>query len=391
MTMSTVLNIDEFDCRSAPCCRFTITEPVIFDLDVELVVSPPGREPEHRHLGAAGIDVSWLPEGGYQLDCSVDAGWPAGTELELILRDRGPDGVREQGRANGRLAAKPDFSAGWRLGAAADSVPVEQLSWAQGGGNWVFRHFDHAARTIIHLMFNDHPFLRGDILDVGCGDGITDLSLALRKRPRRLVGVDPFRGYERLPEICRDHYLPESLLRCPGLEYRPDDGNDLRFGDNEFDVVLSWGSLEHIAGGYRQTLEEIRRVLRPGGLFFAHPGLFYGSTGNHLGEFFDDPWIHLKLEREELRQRVLSGRPRYMDRAGEEASPAQYWQWFTELNPITVPGFEREMRELGFEPWRFALRTDPVVEYSSEMVDYDMTTLGISELYAVFVSRKQAE
>jgi SAM-dependent methyltransferase len=240
-------------------------------------------------------------------------------------------------------------------------------------------------------MFNDHPYLRGDILDVGCGDGITDLSLALRKRPRRLVGVDPFRGYERLPEICRDHYLPESLLRCPGLEYRPDDGNDLRFGDNEFDVVLSWGSLEHIAGGYRQTLEEIRRVLRPGGLFFAHPGLFYGSTGNHLGEFFDDPWIHLKLEREELRQRVLSGRPRYMDRAGEESSPAQYWQWFTELNPITVQGFEREMRELGFEPWRFALRTDPVVEYSPEMVDYDMTTLGISELYAVFVSRKQSE
>jgi hypothetical protein len=122
--MSTVLKIDEFDCRSAPCCRFTVSEPVIFDLDVELVASPPGQEPEHRHLGAAGIDVSWLPEGGYRLECPIDNGWPAGTELELILRDRGPDGLREQGRANGRLAVKPDFSAASRLGAAPDSAPV---------------------------------------------------------------------------------------------------------------------------------------------------------------------------------------------------------------------------------------------------------------------------
>lgn len=389
--MTTVLNIDEFDCRESPVCRFTVTEPVIFDLDVELVASPPGREPEHRHLGAAGIDVSWLPEGSYRLECPIDADWPAGTTLELILRDRGPDGVREQGRVADQLPERPDYSAGWRLGAAAGSVPVEALSWAQRGDNWLFRHFDHAARTIIHLMFDDSPMLRGDILDVGCGDGITDLSLALRKRPRRLVGVDPFRGYERLPEICRTHHLPASVLECPGLEYRSDDGNDLHFADNEFDVVLSWGSLEHIAGGYHRTLEEIRRVLRPGGLFFAHPGLYFGSTGNHLGEFFDDPWIHLKLDREELREKVLAGRPRYMDRAGEESSPAQYWQWFTELNAITVPGFEREMRELGFEPWRFALRTDPIVEYTKELQSYDMTTLGISELYAVFVSRKDEE
>lgn len=389
--MDRTLEIDSFDCGQAPVCLFRVTDTLLFDLDAELVATPPGGEREQRHLGAAGIDVSWLPEGGYRLECPVDAGWPAGTSLELIFYDRGPDGMREQARVSGRIAEAPGFSAGWRLGSAAGSVPVEDLSWSRRGENWLFRHFDHAARTIIHLMFDDHPKLRGDVLDVGCGDGITDLSLALRKRPRRLVGVDPFRGYERLPQICRDHHLPESVLQCPGLEFRPDDGNELGFANNEFDVVLSWGSLEHIAGGYHQTLTEIRRVLRPGGLFFAHPGLYFGSTGNHLGEFFDDPWIHLKLDRDELRQRVLSGRPRYMDRAGEESSPAQYWQWFTELNAITVPGFELEMRELGFEPWRFALRTDPVVEYSPELVGYDMTTLGISELYAVFVNRKPGE
>ena len=40
------------------------------------------------------------------------------------------------------------------------------------------------------------------------------------------------------------------------------------------------------------------------------------------------------------------------------ATPEQYWQWFTELNPITVAGFEKELRSLGFEPWRVAIRTE---------------------------------
>ena len=33
---------------------------------------------------------------------------------------------------------------------------------------------------------------------------VADLGLALRWRPERFVGVDPFRGYERLPQIVRD-------------------------------------------------------------------------------------------------------------------------------------------------------------------------------------------
>lgn len=382
------ITLTRFDIDANPVCTFTVHAAVIFDLDAELIVRRPGKEPLHLHLGAAGIDACWLPAGDYRLDCPVHADWAAGTGLELIVRVRNPEGMIEAGRAHAGLDAAPPIAGGWKLTSQPGTTPVERLSWARKDGNWFFRHFDHAARTLIHLLFDDHPSLRGDILDVGCGDGLIDLGIALRKRPQRLVGVDPFRGYERLPAICRAHHLPASVLDCPGLEFRPDDGNALDFGDDCFDVVLSWGSLEHIAGGYQQTLDEIRRVLRPGGLFFVHPGLYYGSGGNHLGEFFDDPWIHLKLDREDLRKRVLTTPPRYMDRAGEECRPEQYWRWFEELNPITVDGFEKEMRALDFEPWRFALRTDPVVEYTPELQRYSMTALGLSELYAVFVSRK---
>ncbi|NKI34349.1 class I SAM-dependent methyltransferase [Wenzhouxiangella sp. XN79A] len=361
-----------------------IRAAAVFDVDAHLRITRPDGTVEDRHLGGAGIDPAWLPRGRYRLELPSDPEWPIGTQLDVGISLGAPTGRTALDRVTFEVSTRADHASGWRLGSYAGSPSIEKLSWSQGPSSWFYRHFDHAARVVIDLMFADHPKLRGDVLDVGCGDGITDLGIALRKQPKRFVAVDPFKGYERLPEICKEHHLPPEVIEQSGIDFRPDSGNALDLEDDSFDAVLSWGSLEHIAGGYAQTLSEIKRVLRPGGLFFAHPGLFYGSAGNHLGEFFDDPWIHLKLDREELKERVLAGTPRYMDRAGETSPPEQYWQWYTELNPIKLPDFEQELRGMGFEPWRFALRTDPVVEYTPELQGYDMVALGISELYGVF-------
>ena len=140
--------------------------------------------------------------------------------------------------------------------------------------------------------------------------------------------------------------------------------------------------------GRSRALAEIRRVLKKDGLLFAHPGLYYGALGNHLGEFFDDPFIHLKLPPEELRRRVLEKEPERMDRAGHIATPEEYWQWYTELNRITVAGFEMELRDLGFEPWRVAVRSSDLVEYTPEMQGYPMQDLATAELYLSAWNRK---
>ena len=166
----------------------------------------------------------------------------------------------------------------------------------------------------------------------------------------------------------------------------------LPFEDDHFDVVISWGSLEHIAGGYAQALAEIRRVLRPDGLLMVHPGLFYSDVGNHLGEFRfarEEPYVHLKRSREWLREQVLTSEPDRIDRSGDHATPAQYWQWFTELNPITVAGFERELRAAGFEPWRVALRTHDRVDYTPELQNYAFVDLAVGELYVSAYNRKR--
>ncbi len=206
---------------------------------------------------------------------------------------------------------------------------------------------------------------------------------------RNWWGSTPSSGYEKLPEIARANHLPDDVVP-KSLRFLPADANRLPFTDDRFDAVISWGSVEHIAGGYLQALREIKRVLKPDGLLFIHPGLYYSNFGHHLGEFSSEPFFHLKKPREELERLVLGTRPQVMDRAGLVATPAQYWQWFNELNPITVTRFEQELRALEFEPWRVAIRTEGLVEYTPEILSYPMQDLANNELYVSCVSRKRS-
>ena len=379
---------------------FEVVADAAFDLDLTLDFVHAEREVcvARRQYRADGRDASWLPRGRYRFEA-----W-----APRLALPPGPYRIRvglwHQVRGRPVAAAEREFahrvgagegqgpSLAFELAALPGTTPVSELSWRRGAGDWFHKHFDHAARTVLSYMLGDSPLLDGRVLDVGCGDGITDLGMFLRRRPERLVGIDPFHGYERLLEVARANHLP--IERLPeGLEFLPADANSIPFPDDHFDVVVSWGSLEHIAGGYHAALDEIRRVLRPDGLLFAHPGLYYSDIGNHLGEFAfarDEPYVHLKKDPETLKRLVLSSEPDRMDRSGHVATPAEYWQWYTELNPITVRGFEQDLRARGFEPWRVAIRTHERVDYTPELQRYPMQDLAEGELYVSAYNRKHA-
>jgi SAM-dependent methyltransferase len=374
-----------------------VDSALLFQPDAQVQVLPAEGDQVLYSLDlSASLPIAWLPRGEYELRCHLhDLALPPGDyRLRLILFGEVARERRVLAEARVPFSFTQSTSTGglqqaaWSLRSKPGTVPVEDLAWNRGHADWFFRHFDHAALVVTDYLLQQHPLLKGRILDVGCGDGLIDLGIFLRMQPEELVGIDPFKGFERLPGVLEANHLPADLLDDPRLRFRAEDGNAIPYPDDYFDVVVSWGSLEHIAGGYAQTLREIRRVLKKDGLLFVHPGLYYGALGNHLGEFFEDPFIHLKLPPEDLRQAVLNTPPKRMDRAGHVATPEEYWQWYTELNPIRVADFERELRELDFEPWRVALRSSDLVEYTPELQGYAMQDLATAELYLSAWNRK---
>jgi SAM-dependent methyltransferase len=97
------------------------------------------------------------------------------------------------------------------------------------------------------------------VLDVGCGTGGGVRALAKRfPQVRRVVGVDIS---HTMIEEARARTAAVSNAR---LEFHVADAHQLPFADDSFDAVYSLRVFEIIADP-RRALEEIVRVLRPGG------------------------------------------------------------------------------------------------------------------------------
>lgn len=338
-----------------------------------------------------GLFYPWLPSGDY----NFTFGWPvtlSAGEYELCVawgtvnEVREPDVVlpfRIQGTRDSRNIIAPS----WGLDDAT-CRRIAALSWQKGMDNWFHRHFCHAALVIGESFLAESPLLRGRILDVGAGEGITDLGLFLRYRPQELVAMDIVDYLRELPRVAQENDLP--LKQLPeGFTFVQGSCEHIPYEDGSFDVVISWGSVEHIAGGYQKALDEVWRVLKPGGLFFVNPGLYYASYGSHLGEFSDEPHLHLKISEEQLRELVMTTQPNIMDRSGFNVSNADYWRFYKELNRIRVAEFEAELKGYGYIVRRAAIRASDIVEYSPELQSYSILDLGVED--AFFTMQKPSD
>jgi ubiquinone/menaquinone biosynthesis C-methylase UbiE len=98
------------------------------------------------------------------------------------------------------------------------------------------------------------------VLDWGCGFG---------QITRMLKDADvPVTAFDYRPGVERDGSYP--LERFPSLEAElSSDPRRLPFDDSSFDAVLSLGVLEHVEDP-DASLDEIHRVLEPGGTFYVY-------------------------------------------------------------------------------------------------------------------------
>lgn len=101
-------------------------------------------------------------------------------------------------------------------------------------------------------------------LDWGCGNGHFSYFLLRQKLNVRGFSLEP-------KDNALAPYLADRFGDAYGMtEGDPDNPVRLPFADRRFDFVFSIGVLEHVretGGSERASLEEIARVLRPGGMF----------------------------------------------------------------------------------------------------------------------------
>ena len=94
-----------------------------------------------------------------------------------------------------------------------------------------------------------------DVLEIGVGQGTHAQLLA--PRCRSFIGID-------LTSSATEMTLKRlQLFNIPG-QIRQMDAEDMDFPDSRFDFIWSWGVIHHSADT-RRVLQEMQRVLRPGG------------------------------------------------------------------------------------------------------------------------------
>lgn len=163
------------------------------------------------------------------------------------------------------------------------------------------------------------------ILDVGCGEGRHTLSAWLRA-PVHAVGVD-LSSEDLATARSRQAEFQPAAEPGRSLSFIEASALDLPFADASFDVVICSEVLEHIFD-HRGVIDEIGRVLRPGGTLVASVPRAWPER---LCWWLSDPYHeaaggHIRIFRGRELQRLVGSRGfRYLGGHGAHALHVPYW------------------------------------------------------------------
>lgn len=121
------------------------------------------------------------------------------------------------------------------------------------------------------------------ILEIGCGNGIGTRFIDEYFKPSEFIATE---YDESLVEIAQS--------KNKGSKVRFEAGNaaDMRFADGDFDAVMGLSVIHHIPN-WEEALDEIQRVLKPGGLLIIKElsiDTFESSFGRIARRFVEHPY-----------------------------------------------------------------------------------------------------
>jgi len=156
------------------------------------------------------------------------------------------------------------FSTDWPLDPEITSIASQVPSHSflsNPSGQFVYIYLTRFVRAASEKVFN-RPFSSLSVLDWGCGKG--HVSKLLRDlgpgslESCDIASSDEDSAFGQDTPIIQKFNIPVTPLNH---EFH------LPYNESAFDVVLSVGVLEHVPDD-KASLNEIKRVLKPGGLFF---------------------------------------------------------------------------------------------------------------------------
>lgn len=113
-------------------------------------------------------------------------------------------------------------------------------------------------------------YIQGNVLEVGCGEG--------RGIDRILPRATSYTAIDKIAEV-----IDQLKVKYPGGKFYSGNIPPLQpFGDNQFDVVITFQVIEHIQDDFN-FLKEIHRVLKPGGFAII-------TTPNRPMSLSRNPW-----------------------------------------------------------------------------------------------------
>ena len=153
---------------------------------------------------------------------------------------------------------------------ADEKLRVEFNEWARAGkGDSMERgHRPVGEQAIVKMQIPANAV----VLDVGCGSGWAARLIATQASQGHVIGIDVSDEMIRLAsDQSRDF---------PNLEFKVASAESLPFGDAKFSHAFSTESLYYYAD-IEAAAREIRRVLRPGGLFVTVVDLYKENEPSH--------------------------------------------------------------------------------------------------------------
>jgi ubiquinone/menaquinone biosynthesis C-methylase UbiE len=160
---------------------------------------------------------------------------------------------------------------------------------------------DAPGKKVILAAFVDNiRTQKNTILDIGCGNGFF-LNTIKKTNPvsgfeQMYVGID-------FSEVA----IEKAKKLYPGITFEQMDATAITFSNNLFDIIISYGSIEHIKNPL-EALKNVQRVLKEDSLFFMMiPSLDYYRNDRNDEGWYEDldenkqmQWNYLRSTWEDL-------------------------------------------------------------------------------------------